>query len=264
MIFDEDLVVPNHASSIKKGAVVPWAKSQPPSPYYMQVLSSLARAYDFDLETPWGELPEEAQSVILHGTRGRAVTLSFIDGRKSYEVKKPFEGVIGNLNRRMAQTESAWVREDLERYQSSRPCETCHGARLRAEPLSVKIAGEDISLSTRRSVADALAWFSTLDTKLTPQQSEIARAILKEINERLGFLHNVGLDYLNLDRTSGTLSGGESQRIRLATQIGSGLVGRPLRPRRALDRPPPARQRPPDRNPQAPESTRQHRPRRRA
>ena len=225
MIFDEDLVVPNHALSIKKGAVVPWAKSQPPSPYYMQVLSSLARAYDFDLETPWGELPEEAQSVILHGTRGRAVTLKFIDGRKSYEVKKPFEGVIGNLNRRMAQTESAWVREDLERYQSSRPCETCHGARLRAEPLSVKIAGEDISLSTRRSVADALAWFSTLDTKLTPQQSEIARAILKEINERLGFLHNVGLDYLNLDRTSGTLSGGESQRIRLASQIGSGLSG---------------------------------------
>ena len=225
MIFDDDLVVPNHALSIKKGAVVPWAKSQPPSPYYMQVLASLARAYGFDLETPWGELPEEAQSVILHGTRGRPVTLKFIDGRKSYEVKKPFEGVIGNLNRRMAQTESSWVREDLERYQSSRPCETCHGARLRAEPLSVKIAGEDISLSTRRSVADALAWFSTLDTKLTPQQSEIARAILKEINERLGFLHNVGLDYLNLDRTSGTLSGGESQRIRLASQIGSGLSG---------------------------------------
>ena len=107
MIFDEDLVVPNHALSIKKGAVVPWAKSQPPSPYYMQVLSSLARAYDFDLETPWGELPEEAQRVILHGTSGRPVTLRFIDGRKSYEVKKPFEGVIGNLNRRMAQTESA-------------------------------------------------------------------------------------------------------------------------------------------------------------
>jgi excinuclease ABC subunit A len=225
MIFDEDLVVPNHALSIRKGAVVPWAKSQPPSPYYMQVLSSLARAYGFDLETPWGELPEEARSVILHGTRGRPVTLRFIDGRKSYEVKKPFEGVIGNLNRRMAQTESAWIREELERYQSSKPCETCHGARLKPEALSVKIAGEDISLSTRRSVVDAFNWFGSLEDKLTPQQREIARAILKEINERLGFLHNVGLDYLNLDRTSGTLSGGESQRIRLASQIGSGLSG---------------------------------------
>jgi len=140
-------------------------------------------------------------------------------------VKKPFEGVIGNLNRRMLSTESAWMREELSKYQASHPCETCGGARLKPEPLAVKIAGEDISMSSRRSVADALAWFSTLDARLTPTQSEIARAILKEINERLGFLHNVGLDYLNLDRTSGTLSGGESQRIRLASQIGSGLSG---------------------------------------
>jgi excinuclease ABC subunit A len=225
LLFDEDLVVPNHSLSIAKGAVVPWAKSQPPSPYYMQVLSSLARAYDFDLTTPWGELPEEARSVILYGTQGKPVTLRFVDGRKSYEVKKPFEGVIGNLNRRMLSTESAWMREELSRYQSSHPCETCGGARLRPEPLSVKIAGEDISQSARRSVHDALAWFSTLDAKLAPQQREIARAILKEINARLGFLDNVGLDYLNLDRTSGTLSGGESQRIRLASQIGSGLSG---------------------------------------
>jgi len=225
LVFDEDLVVPNHALSIKKGAVVPWAKSNPPSPYYMQVLSSLARAYDFDLETPWGELPDEAHEVILHGTKGRPVTLRFIDGRKSYEVKKPFEGVIGNLNRRMQQTESAWMREELSRYQASRPCEVCHGARLKPEALSVKIAGEDISLSTRRSVADAFAWFGSLEAKLTPTQQAIAHVILKEINERLGFLHNVGLDYLHLDRTSGTLSGGESQRIRLASQIGSGLSG---------------------------------------
>ncbi|WP_395623306.1 excinuclease ABC subunit UvrA [Sphingomonas daechungensis] len=225
LVFDEDLVVPNHALSIKKGAVVPWAKSNPPSPYYMQVLSSLARAYDFDLETPWGELPEEARDVILFGTKGRAVTLRFVDGRKSYEVKKPFEGVIGNLNRRMLQTESAWMREELSRYQASRPCEVCHGARLKPEALSVKIAGEDISLSTRRSVADAYAWFGSLEDKLNPVQREIAHVILKEINERLGFLHNVGLDYLHLDRTSGTLSGGESQRIRLASQIGSGLSG---------------------------------------
>ncbi|MFL6781330.1 MAG: excinuclease ABC subunit UvrA, partial [Sphingomicrobium sp.] len=225
LVFDEDLVVPNHALSIAKGAVVPWARSQPPSPYYMQVLSSLARAYDFDLNVAWKDLPQEARDVVLHGTGGRAVTLRFIDGRRSYEVKKAFEGVIGNLNRRMAQTESAWMREELSRYQSSRPCEVCHGARLKPEALSVKIAGEDISLSSRRSVADARDWFAALHSKLTPTQKAIAHAILKEINERLGFLHNVGLDYLHLDRTSGTLSGGESQRIRLASQIGSGLSG---------------------------------------
>jgi excinuclease ABC subunit A len=225
LVFDEDLVVPNHALSIKKGAVVPWAKSNPPSPYYMQVLASLARAYGFDLDVPWKDLPDEARDVILRGTGGRPVTLRFIDGKRSYEVKKPFEGVLGNLNRRMLQTESAWMREELSRYQASRPCEVCHGARLKPEALAVKIAGEDISMSTRRSVADAFAWFAQLHEKLTTTQNEIAGAILKEINERLGFLHNVGLDYLHLDRTSGTLSGGESQRIRLASQIGSGLSG---------------------------------------
>ncbi|HET7606023.1 MAG TPA: excinuclease ABC subunit UvrA, partial [Sphingomicrobium sp.] len=225
LVFDPDLVVPNHNLSIAKGAVVPWAKSQPPSPYYMQVLSSLARAYDFDLHVPWKDLPEEARDVILRGTGGRPVTLRFIDGKRSYEVKKPFEGVLGNLNRRMQTTESAWMREELSRYQSSRPCEVCLGARLKPEALAVKIAGEDISLSSRRSVTDARDWFAELHTKLTATQNEIARAILKEINERLGFLHNVGLDYLHLDRKSGTLSGGESQRIRLASQIGSGLSG---------------------------------------
>jgi excinuclease ABC subunit A len=225
LYFDPELVVPNQNLSIKKGAVVPWAKSNPPSPYYMQVLGSLARAFDFSLDTPWNDLSDEIHHTILHGTRGKPVTLRFIDGRKSYEVKKPFEGVIGNLNRRMLQTESAWMREELSKYQSAAPCETCNGARLRPEPLAVRIAGEDISISTRRSVVQALAWFSSLEEKLGPQQREIARAILKEINERLGFLNNVGLDYLNLDRTSGTLSGGESQRIRLASQIGSGLSG---------------------------------------
>src|SRR5205814_3650540 len=138
----------------------------PPSPYYMQVLSSLARAYDFELDVPWSKLPQEARRVILRGTSGRAVTLRFIDGRRSYEVKKPFEGVIGNLERRMQTTESAWMREELSRYQSSLPCEVCHGARLRPEALAVKIAGEDISLSSRRSVADALAWFASLHEKL--------------------------------------------------------------------------------------------------
>jgi excinuclease ABC subunit A len=225
LIFDEMLVVPNETLSLKKGAIVPWAKSQPPSPYYMQVLASLAREFDFALDTPWNELSPEVQRVILHGTEGRPVTLRFIDGRKSYEVKKPFEGVIGNLNRRLLQTESAWMREELGKYQSSRPCETCLGARLKPEALAVKIAGRDISQATRLSVVDALAWFTALPPQLSDQQRAIAERILKEIVERLGFLNNVGLDYLNLDRTSGTLSGGESQRIRLASQIGSGLSG---------------------------------------
>jgi len=225
LLFDEDLVVPNHELSLKKGAVVPWAKSNPPSPYYMQVLGSLAREFGFKLDTPWKDLPGEVQLIILHGTGGKPVTLTFVDGRKSYDVKKPFEGVIGNLNRRMLQTESAWMREELSKYQASHPCETCNGARLKPEALAVKVAMRDISSVTRLSVVDALAWFAALPDQLTGQQREIARAILKEIDERLGFLNNVGLDYLNLDRTSGTLSGGESQRIRLASQIGSGLSG---------------------------------------
>ncbi|MEN3973284.1 excinuclease ABC subunit UvrA [Sphingomicrobium sp. XHP0235] len=225
MEFDEDLVVPNHDLTLKKGAVVPWAKSQPPSPYYMQVLGSLARAYDFSLEDKWADLDEAAKQVILYGTKGKPVTLRFVDGKKSYEVKKPFEGVIGNLERRMRTTESAWMREELSRYQAAHACETCGGARLKPEARAVKIAGEDISKSARRSVADAVDWFGSVSDTLTDQQREIAGPILKEINERLGFLHNVGLDYLNLDRTSGTLSGGESQRIRLASQIGSGLSG---------------------------------------
>jgi excinuclease ABC subunit A len=225
LYFDPQLVVPNENLSIKKGAVVPWAKSNPPSPYYMQVLGSLARHFGFSLDTPWNQLSDEHVDAILYGTKGKPVTLTFVDGRKTYEVKKPFEGVIGNLNRRMLSTESAWMREELSKYQSAAPCEVCGGARLKPEALAVKIAGEDISMSTRRPVGPALAFFSTLADKLTPQQQEIARAILKEIIERLGFLNNVGLDYLNLDRTSGTLSGGESQRIRLASQIGSGLSG---------------------------------------
>ena len=223
--FDPELVVPNEALSLKKGAVVPWAKSNPPSPYYMQVLGSLAKEFGFSLDTPWADLPGEVKLIILHGTGGKPVTLKFMDGRKSYEVKKAFEGVIGNLNRRLLQTESAWMREELSKYQRAQPCETCHGARLKPEALAVKIAGEDISLSTRRSVVDALAFFTAMPGKLNDQQNQIAKAILKEIVERLGFLNNVGLDYLNLDRTSGTLSGGESQRIRLASQIGSGLSG---------------------------------------
>ena len=225
LIFDEDLVVPNHDLSIKKGAVVPWAKSNPPSPYYMQVLGSLAREFAFDLDTPWKDLPDLATQAILHGSKGKPVTLTFVDGRKKYDVKKPFEGVIGNLNRRLLQTESAWMREELGKYQSAQPCEVCHGARLKPEALSVKIGMKDIAYATHLSVVDALQFFTDMPSQLGDQQNAIAERILKEIVERLGFLNNVGLDYLNLDRTSGTLSGGESQRIRLASQIGSGLSG---------------------------------------
>ncbi|MFO1256016.1 MAG: excinuclease ABC subunit UvrA [Sphingomonadaceae bacterium] len=225
LLFDPQLVVPNEALSLKQGAVVPWAKSNPPSPYYMQVLSSLAAEFGFSLEAPWQDLPVDVRIVILHGTAGQPVSLTFTDGKKSYTVKKAFEGVIGNLNRRMLQTESAWMREELGKFQTAQPCETCHGKRLKPEALSVKIAGEDISTITMLSVAAAVGWFSDLNERLTAQQQQIAKAILKEINERLGFLNNVGLDYLNLNRTSGTLSGGESQRIRLASQIGSGLSG---------------------------------------
>jgi excinuclease ABC subunit A len=225
LLFDPQLVVPNEALSLKQGALVPWAKSNPPSPYYMQVLTSLAKEFGFDLTTRWQDLPGEVRLIILHGTGGKPVPLTFTDGRKSYTVNKAFEGVIGNLNRRMLQTESAWMREELGKFQTAQPCETCNGARLKPEALSVKVAAQHISAITRLSVVDALSWFSTLDQQFTAQQSQIAKAILKEINERLGFLNNVGLDYLNLDRTSGTLSGGESQRIRLASQIGSGLSG---------------------------------------
>ena len=225
LLFDPQLVVPNEALSLKQGAVVPWAKSNPPSPYYMQVLGSLAKEFGFDLTTPWADLPGEVRLIILHGTGGKKVPLTFIDGKKSYTVQKAFEGVIGNLNRRLLQTESAWMREELGKYQAAQACEVCEGKRLKPEALSVKVAGADISTVTHFSVSDAVTWFLGLDAQLTSQQSQIAKAILKEINERLGFLNNVGLDYLNLDRTSGTLSGGESQRIRLASQIGSGLSG---------------------------------------
>jgi excinuclease ABC subunit A len=228
-LFDEQLVVPNEALTLKQGAIVPWAKSNPPSPYYMQVLASLAKAYDFDLTTPWKDLEPDQRMIILHGTGGMPVPLTFKDGRKEYTVTKPFEGVIGNLNRRMRQTESAWMQEELSKFQTAQPCEACGGKRLNEKALAVKIPGPtgpiDIAEPVRMSVAQAKAWFEQADDHLTEQQSQIARAILKEINERLGFLDNVGLDYLNLDRTSGTLSGGESQRIRLASQIGSGLSG---------------------------------------
>ncbi len=222
--FDPELIVPNPALTLDKGAIAPWARSNPPSPYYSQVLASVGRAYGFTLKSRWGDLTPEQRDAILNGTGGRAIPLRFEDGRKAYEIVKPFEGVIRNLEKRLG-SESTMVREELERYQSPSPCEVCHGDRLRPEALSVKVAGETIAQAVRRPVGEALRWALGVADKLTPKQRAIGDRILKEIIERLGFLDNVGLDYLNLDRKSGTLSGGESQRIRLASQIGSGLSG---------------------------------------
>ena len=223
--FDPDLIVPNTALTLKAGAIAPWAKSNPPSPYYAMLLGSIGGAFGFTLDTPWAKLPVSAQDAILHGTGRTPITIRYEDGRRSWETHKPFEGVIASLERRLAGSESQMILDDLGRYQSASPCEVCHGARLKPEALSVKIVGETISDAARLPVRAALAHFRGLGEKLTHKENQIAERILKEITERLGFLDNVGLDYLNLDRRSGTLSGGESQRIRLASQIGSGLSG---------------------------------------
>jgi excinuclease ABC subunit A len=223
MFFDPELVVPDETLSLRQGAVAPWANST--SQYYMQTLDSLARHYKFSVNTPWRDLPEKARQAILYGSGSEAVTMSYDDGLRSYRTTKPFEGVIPNMDRRWRETDSSWVREELGRYQSTSPCETCKGLRLKPEALAVKIDKLNISEVTEMSIDQAKTWFGGLDKKLKQKQREIAQRILKEINERLGFLVSVGLEYLTLSRASATLSGGESQRIRLASQIGSGLTG---------------------------------------
>jgi excinuclease ABC subunit A len=223
LYFDPELVVPDEALTLREGAIAPWASST--SQYYAQTLDSLARHFKFSVTTPWRDLPEKFRKIILYGSGGESVTMIYDDGVRSYKTSKPFEGVIPNMERRFRETDSAWVREELGRFQANSPCETCKGDRLKPEALAVKIAGLNISEVTRMSIAPAGEWFKSLPEKLTIKQREIAQRILKEINERLGFLNSVGLDYLALNRSSGTLSGGESQRIRLASQIGSGLTG---------------------------------------
>ena len=223
MFFDPELVVPDDRLSLGEGAIAPWANSS--GQYYMQTLESLARHFKVKMATPWHDLPKKVRDTILSGTGGEPVTMRYDDGMRQYQTTKPFEGVIPNLDRRWQETDASWVREELERFQHESKCETCDGARLKPEALAVKIAGLNISQTTEFSIGDAVEWFLELSPKLTPKQHEIAARILKEINERLGFLDNVGLDYLTLNRASGTLSGGESQRIRLASQIGSGLTG---------------------------------------
>jgi excinuclease ABC subunit A len=223
LTFDADLVVPDKDKTLHKGAVAPWSRG--PSPLYTQTLQALARHYGFSMDAPWWKLPEKAQTVILHGTGDEKIHFVYDDNARKYEVKKPFEGVLPNLERRWRETDSSWVREELGRYQSETPCEACGGARLKPEALAVKIGGCNIAEVGTLSIRHAREWFEALEGQLTDKQMEIARRILKEINDRLRFLVDVGLDYLNLSRGSGSLSGGESQRIRLASQIGSGLTG---------------------------------------
>ncbi|HEX3864262.1 MAG TPA: excinuclease ABC subunit UvrA [Stellaceae bacterium] len=223
LYFDADLVVHDETRSLAEGAVSPWSHSS--SPYYTQTLESIARHFKQSMRAPWHDLPEKMRHLILHGSGGEPVKMTYDDGLKQYTTDRPFEGVLPNMERRYRETDSAWVREELGRYQNARTCEVCNGARLKPEALAVKIAGKSISEAAALSISDAGDWFAAVDATLTPSQSEIAARILKEINERLGFLRNVGLDYLTLMRASGTLSGGESQRIRLASQIGSGLTG---------------------------------------
>jgi len=223
MYFDIDLVIPDPSKSLADGAVRPWASST--SPYYRQTLESLAHHFGVSMHTPFGELPEEAREGILSGTGKTPVKMEYDDGLRKYETSKPFEGVIPNMLRRWRETDSSWVRDELERYQSIHPCGVCDGFRLKPEARAIKIATLHIGEVSRMSIAHAREWFLGLDAVLSDKQKEIAERILKEINERLGFLMDVGLEYLTLDRASGTLSGGESQRIRLASQIGSGLMG---------------------------------------
>jgi excinuclease ABC subunit A len=223
MKIDGALIVPDHRLSLKQGAIAPWAKST--SPYYGQTLNALAKHFGFSLTKPWTDLPESARSIILFGSGKESVRFSYDDGLRSYEVNKPFEGVITNLERRFKETDSDWAREEIGRFMSETPCHACNGYRLKPEALAVKVAGRHIGEVSMLSVKSASDWYADLPAQLSAKQNEIAGRILKEIRERLRFLMDVGLEYLTLSRASGTLSGGESQRIRLASQIGSGLTG---------------------------------------
>ena len=220
---DEKLVIPNDKKSIADVAIVPWAKTS--TLYYAQTLSSLAKHYDFSLDQRWEKIPKKIKDIILYGSDEEEIKFSYDDGYEKYSHKKTFEGVINNLERRYLETDSDWKREEIAQYQSDTSCEKCNGYRLKEEALCVKIDKLNISEITEKSILDAIDWFKSLEEKLDKTQLKIAEHILKEINERLDFLLNVGLDYLTLSRESGTLSGGESQRIRLASQIGSGLTG---------------------------------------
>ncbi|GAA5625392.1 uvrABC system protein A [Brucella sp. NBRC 12953] len=221
--IDPNLIVPDVNAALKDGAIAPWARSS--SPYYNQTLEALGKAYGFKVSAKWSDLSGEAQDAILYGTKGKEITFQYDDGLRSYQTTKAFEGVIPNLERRWKETDSAWSREEIERFMSSTPCPACKGFRLKPEALAVKVGMKHIGEITSMSIRNADQWFRDVDGTFNDKQREIAARILKEIRERLEFLNDVGLDYLTLARNSGTLSGGESQRIRLASQIGSGLTG---------------------------------------
>ena len=221
--FDPALIVPDEAVTLRKGAIAPWSKSS--SPYYLQTLEALARHYKFSLNDPWEDLPKRVKDIILCGSGEDEIKFTYDDGLRRYDTKKTFEGVIPNMERRLKETDSSWVQEEFERYQDESPCDVCKGYRLKTEALAVKIGGIHIGQVCEQSIKLVDTWFRDIDKMLNKQQNEIAARILKEIRARLKFLNNVGLDYLTLARASGTLSGGESQRIRLASQIGSGLTG---------------------------------------
>jgi excinuclease ABC subunit A len=221
--IDADLVIPDRDRTLKGGAIAPWAKSS--SPYYTQTLQALGKHYRFTLDTKWKDLPKKAQDAILHGSGEDEIRFSYDDGMRKYDTKKPFEGVITNLERRWKETDSEWAREEIAKYFHDVPCDACNGYRLKPEALCVKIGGLHIGQVSEMSIKRAGEWIEALPPHLTKQQNEIATRILKEIRDRLKFLVDVGLEYLTLARASGTLSGGESQRIRLASQIGSGLTG---------------------------------------
>ncbi|MEH3144200.1 MAG: excinuclease ABC subunit UvrA [Methylobacterium frigidaeris] len=223
MRIDPALVIADEAMSLDKGAVAPWAKST--SPYYGQTLAALAAHYRFRTDVPWGKLTAAARQVILYGSDTDVIRFAYHDGLRAYEVAKPFEGVIPNLERRYRETESDAAREDISRFMAETPCHACGGKRLKPEALAVKVTDRDIADAAALSVRDAHRWFGDLPAQLSAKQNEIAVRILKEIRDRLTFLVDVGLEYLTLARGSGSLSGGESQRIRLASQIGSGLTG---------------------------------------
>ncbi len=225
MLFDPALVVPDEALSVEDGAVAPWSSSSVPSPYYLQALKGVLGYYGAKIDVPWKKLPAKVRDAVLNGTGDDEITIKFSDDVRKYETRKPFEGVLNNLQRRWRETDSAWMREELEKYQTSQPCEVCNGHRLKPEALAVKINKKNIAEVSELSIDDAATWFAGLSKSLGTKSMEIGRRILREIDDRLHFLNNVGLDYLTLARNSGTLSGGESQRIRLASQIGSGLTG---------------------------------------
>ncbi|WP_308909786.1 excinuclease ABC subunit UvrA [Pseudokordiimonas caeni] len=226
LYFDPDLVVPDQTKSLIDGAIAAWSnKLQNPSPFYFQALEAVAHHHGCDTRTPWNKLPEKVQKAILYGTGSEAITIVYADGKRRFETRKPFEGVITNIERRWRETDSNWMREELSRYQAATTCSACNGARLKPEALAVKVGTSPISDISNLSVKAAHDWFTELPAQLSDKQQQIAAKVLKEIQDRLGFLVNVGLSYLTLSRSSGTLSGGESQRIRLASQIGSGLTG---------------------------------------